>query len=329
MLFVLLWLNWFLRTHAGVGAAVIEPSFKTDDLPLLLITLVIGGAAGWEVSQVVRRRYPSTGRWNGVYAATLLIFIMHAIRLTSVGMARPSLPVSSVGLLIDSLGSTAAVMLLFLAVWSDIEQRGREGMVENLYVVLIGLYLGIAMSCILLLGETPPHELAVLLLFVLVFGLDTTAYFCGKLLHGPKLAPAISPGKTISGAACGLLAAVLLAVLFKLLLTAAGAHLVNLIAGVLSGFKAVPIPASALPLWLFIGHTFSWPRIIVLALAIGIFGELGDLLESLFKRWGGVKDSGSVIPGHGGFLDRFDSLFLAAPVCYVLMAFYFHFPLFT
>ena len=63
----------------------------------------------------------------------------------------------------------------------------------------------------------------------------------------------------------------------------------------------------------------SWTQLIGLALAVGIFGEIGDLLESLFKRWGGVKDSGTVIPGHGGFLDRFDSLFLAAPVCYVLI----------
>ena len=76
---------------------------------------------------------------------------------------------------------------------------------------------------------------------------------------------------------------------------------------------------SALPFWRVIG-TFSWLQIIGLGLAIGIFGEIGDLLESLFKRWGGVKDSGSVIPGHGGFLDRFDSLFLAAPICYLLVA---------
>ncbi len=311
MLLVLLWLNWFLRDKVGPSFLPWLQSIKTDDLPLLFMTLVIGGASGWEVSQVVRHRFPSTSKWNGVYAATILIFIVHAIRLGSVGTAHPSLPVSSTGLLIDSLGSTAAVMLLFLAVWSDIEQRGRDGAVENLFVVLAGLYLGISMSSILLLGETPPHEMAVLLLFVLVFGMDTAAYFCGKLLNGPKLAPAISPGKTISGAAGGLLAAVVLAVCFKLLLQpAAGAHL--------------PV----LPFWRVIG-AFSWTQLIELALAIGIFGELGDLLESLFKRWGGVKDSGSVIPGHGGFLDRFDSLFLAAPICYVLVAAFLHFPLFT
>ena len=108
MLLILLWLNWFLRDK-------ISPTFlpwlqwiKADDLPLLFITLVIGGASGLEVSQVVRHRYPHTGKWNGMYAATILIFIIHAIRLASVGTARPTLPVSSTGLLIDSLGSTAA-----------------------------------------------------------------------------------------------------------------------------------------------------------------------------------------------------------------------------
>jgi len=311
MLLVLLWLNWSLRDNVGPSFLPWLQSIKADDLPLLIISLVIGGASGWEVSQVVRHRFPNTSKWNGVYAATFLIFIIHAIRLASVGTALPSLPVSSTGLLIDSLGSTAAMMLLFLAVWSDIEQRGREGIKENLYVVLAGLYLGITMSTLLLLGETSPHEMAILLLLLLVFGMDTTAFFCGKFFNGPKLAPAISPGKTISGAVCGLLATVVLVVLFKLLLLpSAGVH------------------QTTLPFWRVIG-AFSWVQLLGLALAIGICGEIGDLLESLFKRWGGVKDSGTVIPGHGGFLDRFDSLFLAAPICFILMTTYLHFPLFS
>jgi phosphatidate cytidylyltransferase len=62
------------------------------------------------------------------------------------------------------------------------------------------------------------------------------------------------------------------------------------------------------------------------AIAVGIFGQVGDLAESYMKRWGGVKDSGVILPGHGGFLDRFDSLFLAAPITYLLLIRFLHLP---
>jgi len=295
MLFVLLALNWFIRAEVSPAHFAWLQPIQNDDLPLLAITLIIAAAAGWEVSQVVRHRYPQTGKWNGVYAATALLFFLHAIRLARPGTGIPSIPVSSVGLVIDSLGSTACVMLLFLAVWGDVEQRGRIGWLENLVVVPAGLYISATLCTVLLLGQTPPHEMAVLLLFVLVFGMDTAAYFGGKLFDGPKLAPNISPNKTIAGALCGLLAAVGLALVFKL------------------------IPTEHRQVWWATIPNLAWWKLVVLGIGISVFGQLGDLLESAFKRWGGVKDSGSVIPGHGGFLDRFDSLFLAAPVCYLLL----------
>lgn len=288
MLFVLLWLNWFLREHGS-----------PDDLPLLGIVLLIAGASGWEVSRVVRQRYPQTSPFNGVYAALILPFMVHAIRLTSHG--QEWIPVSSVGLLLDSLGVTATVMLLFLAVYGDIEQRGREGLRENVGVLLGGLYIGATLSSLLLLVETPHHEMAVVFVFMLVFALDTAAYFGGKQFGGMLLAPTISPKKTVSGAVCGLLATVVLALLFKCVPASLGT------AG--AGQAA----------WLNLSADLMWTHLLWLGLSIGIIGQVGDLVESVFKRWGGVKDSGIIIPGHGGFLDRFDSLFLAAPMCYLLL----------
>lgn len=108
---------------------------------------------------------------------------------------------------------------------------------------------------------------------------DTAAYFVGRLVKGPKLIPDISPKKTISGAVGGAIGA------------AVGATVFGLIAG----------HGDAVWLYALIGALIS------------IAGQLGDLIESAYKRSAGVKDSGKLLPGHGGMLDRVDSLLFAAP----------------
>ncbi|MEP6835104.1 MAG: phosphatidate cytidylyltransferase [Gemmatimonas sp.] len=124
---------------------------------------------------------------------------------------------------------------------------------------------------------------------VLTWASDSGAYFAGRAFKGPKLIPSVSPAKTISGAVGG----IVLTVIACLVLTQYGlkphAHL---------AFK---------PLGLV---TFS--------VCISVAAQLGDLAESLFKREAGVKDSGTLLPGHGGALDRFDSLFFVLPVSYAL-----------
>jgi phosphatidate cytidylyltransferase len=288
MLLLMLWLNWALRSNGFPASWHLQNS---DNLPLLLIVLIIAVTSGYEISGIVRHRYPGTAQWNGVYAAVILPFLVHGIRLLA--------PTSSLGLLIDSLGATIAVMLLFLAVWSDAEQRGKTGLLENLIVVGGGIYVGTALSAVLLIGSSSYREIAVLLAFLGVFALDTFAYFGGKRLGGPPLAAHVSPKKTWAGAACGLVAAVIMALLFKV-----ASH-------------SFPHPDAA---WRLLSDQLTWGQMAIIGIGIGVAGQIGDLLESAFKRWGGVKDSGNLLPGHGGFLDRFDSLFLAAPVSYLLLA---------
>jgi phosphatidate cytidylyltransferase len=113
---------------------------------------------------------------------------------------------------------------------------------------------------------------------------DTAAMFAGKAIGGPRLWPAISPGKTWAGSLAGVAAGVLtVPVLNAAVLERVGA---------------------ALPLW----------QGLVFAGALCIVGQVGDLAESLYKREVGLKDSSSLIPGHGGILDRFDSLYFVLPV---------------
>ena len=116
------------------------------------------------------------------------------------------------------------------------------------------------------------------------FASDTAAYFVGKGLGRHKLAPLISPGKTWEGTIGGLVGAVLFSLLFTL---------------------STPF---SLPI--------EWGEALLLGLLVSVFGQIGDLLESLFKRYVGVKDSGKLIPGHGGFLDRMDSIVFAGAVVY-------------
>jgi phosphatidate cytidylyltransferase len=117
---------------------------------------------------------------------------------------------------------------------------------------------------------------------------DTAAMLGGRTIGGPKLAPIISPGKTRAGAVAGVAGALLVAPLF---------------AG-----------------WVFprVGVTAPLGALLVIAAALSIVGQVGDLAESLFKREAGVKDSSTLIPGHGGVLDRLDSLYFVMPAAAAL-----------
>ncbi len=131
-------------------------------------------------------------------------------------------------------------------------------------------YAGTAFASLWLLRQA--DGLLVLFVLVVVWCSDIGAYAIGRLVGGPRLAPAVSPGKTWSGAAGGLFAAVL------------GGMLV-----------------SKMTAW--------WAAA---AAVLGVASQLGDLAESALKRHYGVKDSGTLIPGHGGLLDRLDGLMAAA-----------------
>ena len=116
------------------------------------------------------------------------------------------------------------------------------------------------------------------------WAMDTAAYAIGKLFGRRKLCPAISPGKTVEGASAALAAAVVL--------------------------------SAGLGMW----FGLALPYGAVLGAIIGVGGQVGDLAKSVLKRQAGVKDSGAILPGHGGVLDRFDSLLFAAPLAYYYLA---------
>ena len=145
-------------------------------------------------------------------------------------------------------------------------------------------YVAVAGAAMLWLRDDPVAGRAdVLFLLLVVWAGDIGAYLIGRWIGGPRLAPHISPGKTWSGAVGGLLAAVA------------------------AGLVAAHVLSDAA----------TW-RVVVIAAALGIVAQAGDLLESFVKRRLAVKDSGHLIPGHGGLFDRLDGVLAAAPVAAVL-----------
>jgi len=175
---------------------------------------------------------------------------------------------------------TASVVLPLL--WVML-RKNRDGACSSWAFTLAGvMYLGWLASRYVALNKLDNGKEWVILALFCTFAFDTSAFFVGRALGRHKMAPGISPGKTWEGAAGGV----------------AGAVIVGL--GVAWLFK-LPIGV---------------PQTLGLSLAIAIFAQIGDLVESLFKRNMGAKDSGKALPGHGGMLDRIDGVVFAGLVVY-------------
>ncbi|ALJ91516.1 phosphatidate cytidylyltransferase [Thermus aquaticus] len=158
------------------------------------------------------------------------------------------------------------------------------------FTLLAFLYLPWSLGYVLLLRETPDPGLGLWTLslpLVASFATDIGAYFAGRFFGRHKLAPEISPGKTLEGSMGG--------ILFSFLALLAYTALVREV-----------FPFGLLELWLF-------------SLLLSLAAQLGDLAESMLKRFAGVKDSGRFLPGHGGLLDRIDSLLFTFPLTYFLV----------
>jgi len=195
-----------------------------------------------------------------------------AAALLAVVLAAMVLGYSAVGVLI-----LLALSVLASLLDSKVAGQGLWAPAGLAYAGLSGLSLAF------LRDADQPGLTAILFLFAVVWATDICAYFVGRSLGGPKLAPSISPGKTQSGAIGGA------------------------VGGVLAGI--------VLAAWAGLGNL---PLLAVVALLLSVVSQIGDLFESWVKRRHGVKDSGNIIPGHGGVMDRVDGLVAAAFALYAI-----------
>jgi len=179
--------------------------------------------------------------------------------------------------------------LIALQEWYNLIQKLNEGRIY-------ALVAGVAYICVSFYSFFLCRELGgvhIILLLLMVWSSDIGAYFTGKIFGGPKLIPQVSPNKTWAGLGGALLSPALVLIIFM-------------------------IVTDDVADWS--GYVLA--LLLVLGSILGLLGQIGDLLISYVKRQAKVKDTGHLIPGHGGLLDRIDSLLLVTPVFYVLIKYF-------
>ena len=239
-------------------------------------------------------------RWP-TYIFVGLFFLLLAV---SPGDNKPLL---STAIFVYSVGFAAATApFVFLTVGmrrADLSSAFPAAMVS---VFAFG-YIALPMGFLVQIRGQWSGAFLLLYLLLLVWAGDIFAYFVGRSLGRYRMSPRVSPNKTWEGAIASLLASVVVGMLlynYALPISSAllNAHLIER----RDGFFALQKP----PLW----------PTLLLSAAINVAAQLGDLVESLIKRGAGVKDSGNLLPGHGGMLDRIDALLFAAPVLWYYAA---------
>jgi phosphatidate cytidylyltransferase len=166
---------------------------------------------------------------------------------------------------------------------------GQQSTTDIGKAVIGPIYIAIPLSMIIYIDCHDPDKgyLWIFFLLVVIFASDTGAFYCGKLFGKHKLYEAVSPGKTWEGAIGGGVFSVIVALCFLF----------------------------------FVPHFQISPGMLVLVIVLTVVGQIGDLVESMLKRNHGIKDSGRILPGHGGILDRIDGLLFAIPVLFVYLNF--------
>lgn len=257
--------NLQLRIISGlVLASVVLALTWVGGLPFRLLAVAISAAVFYEWTRMTRPAH-SRAMWPRVM--WLVPEACMAILLVALGFG-----VAAVDFLLLALAATAIVAAI-----GFLRGSGLWDATGIAYASLSGFALAF------LRGADHAGLLAILFLFAVVWTTDTLAYFVGRAVGGPKLAPSISPGKTWSGAIGGTVAGV-----------AAG-----IVVSVLAGTGNHLLPGLA-------------------ALLLSVVSQIGDLFESWVKRRHGCKDSSQLIPGHGGVMDRVDGLVVAALALYVI-----------
>ena len=274
--------NFIVRTITGVlFVAVIVTCFLNPRAMAFLFALVTGMTI-WEFTGLVNEKNGITVNRMICTVAGVYLFLAMAAFCSDITPSSVFVPY--------------LLSILYLMV-AELYLKQEDPIADWAYTMMSQMYIALPFSMLNVLAfRSQGYDIVYtyvipLSIFVFLWLNDTGAYICGSLLGKHKLFPRISPGKSWEGSIGGGIIVIGIAVLIWYLTDKYGVNELAL-------------------------NAFEWAG---LGLTVVVFGTWGDLVESLFKRTLGIKDSGSILPGHGGMLDRFDSSLLAIPAAVVYL----------
>lgn len=274
--------NLITRTITGVLFVAIMVTCFMRPIGMVLVFALITALTTWEYTGLVNEnRDASVNRLISTVAAT---YFFLAVAGVNSGF------IATNGVFVPYL---LTIVYLFI---SELYTKAKDPIANWAYTMLGQMYIALPLSMINVLAfrqagnDTYFYYLLPLSVFIFLWTNDTGAYCAGSLLGKHKLFPRISPAKSWEGSIGGGIFVLIVAGLI----------------GYLESQSAAPVNLT-IPQWLGLG------------LVVVVFGTWGDLVESLFKRTLGIKDSGKILPGHGGMLDRFDSSLMAIPASVIYL----------
>lgn len=270
--------------------------------PVAVLAIFVAAVAVLTLREYVGlvRHYNVAPYCRMVYALAVISFALLALQTGA-----PYI-VSATQMLFGISGAAVFVTFFFLALAMRRKPLG-EGFPAAAAALFGFLYIVVPLAMLVQLRQQPSGAFLILFTLIVVWMGDTVAYYTGRAIGRHKLAPRISPGKTWEGTAGSFVGAIASGVLVFAYSRQISTGLIHI--GLLTPDQAY-LPPIALPLWQFA----------LLSALINVAAQVGDLAESLLKRGAGVKDSGTILPGHGGMLDRIDALLFAAPVVWYYAA---------
>ncbi len=263
-----------LTAVVGIPLAILL-IFAETDIPFAVAIGLISVMGAHEFYNGMTKMGARPIRWAGITAVAMFVLAARGLGQLSLTAIFPAI----------------LTALIFLSFTAEMARKERAPLVNIGGTVYGAIYVGWLISHLIVLRNMPGKLTVcdytadlgswfVMLTFLCTWACDTGAYFTGQAIGKHKLAPHLSPNKTIEGAVGGLLGSVIIA--------------------------CVAIPLMGLPFY----HG------IILGVLTGVLSQVGDLSESAIKREIGIKDFGKFVPGHGGILDRFDSILFTAPAVY-------------
>lgn len=281
--------NFITRTITGIlFVAIMVTGICLRGDAMILLFALITGLTLWEFTGLVNEHVADT-TVNRFITTAAGVYLFLAFAGYCTGIVPPSVFIPYL------------LTLIYLFI-SELYLKQKNPIQDWAYTMLSQLYIALPFSMINVLsfqadplsGQIAYHWLLPMSVFIFLWANDTGAYCAGSLFGRHKLFPRVSPGKTWEG-------------------SIGGAVIVLIIAAVISYFASSDASLSTLNAQL---STLKW---LGLGLVVVFFGTWGDLVESLFKRTLGIKDSGNILPGHGGMLDRFDSSLMAIPAAVIYL----------